>query len=93
MKMIFYTPSKLKKKVPKILIISCIIGYLIKVDIRTKLVKITNAVYPNQTPNINGIVFFIPKLKPEKEATALFGPGVNPKDIEIPINKNNSGCI
>jgi hypothetical protein len=33
-------------------------------------------VYPNQTPKINGIVFFIPKLKPEYEATALFGPGV-----------------
>ena len=37
--------------------------------------------------------FFIPKLKPEKDAMALFGPGVNPKDNEIPINKNNSGCI
>ena len=64
-----------------------------KVDIRAKLVKITKVVYPNQTPSINGIVFFIPKLKPEKDATALFGPGVKPKDIEIPINKNNSGCI
>jgi len=69
------------------------IGYLIKVDISTKLVKITKVVYPNQTPNINGIVFFIPKLKPEYEATALFGPGVKPKDNEIPINKNSSGCI
>ena len=49
--------------------------------------------YPNQTPSINGIVFFMPKLKPEKDATALLGPGVKPKDIEIPINKNNSGCI
>jgi hypothetical protein len=50
-------------------------------------------VYPNQTPNINGIVFFIPKLKPEYEATVLFGPGVKPKDNETPSNKNNSGCI
>ena len=72
----------MKKKVPEILIISWIIGYLIKVDIRTKLVKITNVVYPNQTPNINGIVFFIPNLKPEYEATVLFGPGVKPKENE-----------
>ena len=47
----------------------------------------------SQTPKIKGIVFLIPKLKPEKEATALFGPGVKPNDKEIPINKNNSGCI
>ena len=32
----------------------------------------------------------IPKLKPEYAATALFGPGVNPNDKEIPINNNNS---
>ena len=64
-----------------------------KVDIRAKLVKITKVVYPNQTPSINGIVFFIPKLKPEKDATALLGPGVKPKVIEIPINKNSSGCM
>ena len=82
-----------KNKVPRILIVSCIIGYFIKVDINTKLIKITNIVYPNQTPKINGIVFFIPKLKPEKDAMALFGPGVKPKDNEIPINKYNSGCI
>ena len=69
------------------------IGYLIKVDIKTKLVKITKVVYPSQTPNINGNVFLIPKLKPEKDATALLGPGVNPNDNEIPINKNISGCI
>ena len=35
----------------------------------------------------------MPKLKPEYAATALFGPGVNPNDKEIPINSNNSGCI
>jgi tRNA-binding protein len=40
-----------------------------------------------------GKVFLIPKLKPEYAATALFGPGVNPNDREIPINNNNSGCI
>ena len=76
MKKKFYKLDKLKKKVPKILITSCIIGYFIKVDINTKFIKITNIEYPNQTPSINGIVFFIPKLKPEKDATALFGPGV-----------------
>ncbi len=69
------------------------IGYFIKVDINTKFIKITNIEYPNQTPSINGIVFLMPKLKPEKDATALFGPGVKPKEHEIPINKNNSGCI
>ena len=69
------------------------IGYFIKVDINTKLIRITKIVYPNPTPSINGIVFFMPKLKPENEATALLGPGVKPKENEIPINKNNSGCI
>ena len=49
--------------------------------------------YPSQTPKIEGSVFFIPKLKPEYDATALFGPGVKPKEHEIPINKTNSGCI
>ena len=82
-----------KKKVPRILITSWMIGYFIKVDINTKLIIITKIVYPNPTPSINGIVFFIPKLKPENEATALLGPGVKPKENEIPINKNNSGCI
>ena len=83
----------IKKKVPKILIISWIIGYLINVDINTKLIKITKIVYPKPTPRINGMVFFIPKLKPENEATALLGPGVKPRENEIPISKNNSGCI
>ena len=83
----------IKKKVPRILITSWMIGYFIKVDINTKLIKITKIVYPNPTPSINGIVFFMPKLKPENEATALLGPGVKPKENEIPINKNNSGCI
>ena len=83
----------IKKKVPTILIISWIIGYFIKVDINKKLIKITKIVYPSPTPKINGIVFLIPKLKPENEATALFGPGVKHKENEWPINKNKSGCI
>ena len=38
--------------------------------------NITKEVKPKVTPRICGIVFFIPKLKPEYEATTLFGPGV-----------------
>ena len=38
--------------------------------------KRTRDVNPNVTPSMCGIVFFIPKLKPEYEATTLFGPGV-----------------
>ena len=37
---------------------------------------INNIGKPKVTPHINGIVFFIPKLKPEYEAKKLFGPGV-----------------
>ena len=73
--------------------ISCIIGYFIKVEINTKLIKITRTVQPKPTPKISGIVFFIPKLKPENDATALFGPGVKPRENEIPISKSNSDCI
>ena len=36
----------------------------------------TNEVKPNVVPKICGIVFLIPKLNPEYEATILFGPGV-----------------
>ena len=42
---------------------------------------------------ISGNVFFIPKLKPENEATALFGPGVKPKEKEMPIKSNKFGYI
>ena len=48
---------------------------------------------PARLLKLKVLFFFIPKLKPEKEATALFGPGVKPNEHEIPINKNNSGCI
>jgi len=64
-----------------------------KVDINTKLTKMTKIVYPNPTPKINGTVFFIPKLNPENDATALFGPGVKPNEHEIPINRNKSEYI
>ena len=50
-------------------------------------------VNPKATPKICGNVFFIPKLKPENDATALFGPGVKPRENEIPISKSNSDCI
>ena len=82
-----------KKIEPKILIISVKYGYFSKTDIKTYINKITKVVYPKPTPRITGIVFLIPKLKAEYDATALFGPGANPKEKEIPINNNNSGFI
>ena len=69
------------------------IGNILKTLTKPTVSKKIKKVNPNATPRICGKVFFIPKLKPEKDATALLGPGVKPKDIEIPINKNNSGCI
>ncbi len=52
-----------------------------------------NAVKPKVTPSICGIVLITPKLKPEYDATILFGPGVKAvtnqkRQIEI-----ISGCI
>ena len=38
--------------------------------------KRTKEVNPKVTPRIWGMVFAIPKLNPEYEATTLFGPGV-----------------
>ncbi len=69
------------------------IGYFLKDEINTKLINITKIVYPKPTPMISGNVFFIPKLKPENEATALFGPGVKPKEKEMPIKSNKFGYI
>ena len=43
--------------------------------ISPKLTKDNIEVKPNITPNIRGIVFFTPWLKPEWDATILFGPG------------------
>ena len=43
---------------------------------KKSLLKTTKEVKPKVTPRIWGIVFFTPKLKPEYEATTLFGPGV-----------------
>ena len=43
---------------------------------KPKVNAITNDVNPRVTPKICGIVFLIPKLKPEYDATTLFGPGV-----------------
>ena len=49
---------------------------------------------PKVTPIINGRVFLIPKLKPEYEATALFGPGVKPMIQKFQLSKIIiSGCI
>ena len=43
-------------------------------------------VNPKMTPNISGIVFFTPWLKPECEATILFGPG---EQLVTNINKES----
>ena len=55
--------------------------------------KITNEVKPNVTPRICGIVLVIPKLKPEYEATTLFGPGVYAVTNQNKAIDNISGCI
>ena len=57
-------------------IISCIIGNNLKILIRPTVKNRTRDVNPKVTPKICGIVLVIPKLKPEYEATTLFGPGV-----------------
>ena len=55
--------------------------------------EMIKAVKPKVTPSIWGIVLITPKLKPEYDATILFGPGVKAvtnqnRQIEI-----ISGCI
>jgi hypothetical protein len=52
------------------------IGNILNMFIKPMVKKITNEVKPKVTPRICGIVLVIPKLKPEYEATTLFGPGV-----------------
>ena len=50
-------------------------------------------VKPRITPNICGSVFITPKLKPEYDATILFGPG---EQLVPSINSDKdkiSGCI
>jgi hypothetical protein len=53
----------------------------------------TNDVNPKVTPKIWGIVFAKPKLKPEYEATTLFGPGVYAVTNQNKEIDNISGCI
>ena len=45
------------------------------------------------TPKINGIDFFIPKLKPEYDPIILLGPGVNAAAIEKKISGTKLGYI
>ena len=69
------------------------IGYSLKIFINPKLTNASIKVKPNITPNIRGIVFLIPWLNPECEATILFGPG---EQLVTNINKDKdiiSGCI
>ena len=64
-----------------------------KTFIKPKLSKHTNVVKPKITPNMCGKVLTTPKLKPEYDATILFGPG---EQLVTNINKHrdsNSGCM
>ena len=61
--------------------------------ISPKLTKDNIEVKPNITPNIRGIVFFTPWLKPEWDATILFGPGEQLVTKKNKLNDNSSGCI
>ena len=61
--------------------------------INPKFTTATKVVNPKITPHMCGIVFAIPKLKAEYEATILFGPG---EQLVTSINNdidNSSGCI
>ena len=53
----------------------------------------TNDVKPRVTPRICGMVFVIPKLKPEYDATTLFGPGVYAVTNQNKEIDKISGCI
>ena len=55
--------------------------------------KNTKEVKPNVVPKICGMVFLIPKLKPEYDATILFGPGVYAATNQNNAIDNISGCI
>ena len=57
------------------------------------LKKITKDVKPKVTPSMCGMVFIIPKLKPEYEATTLFGPGVYAVTNQNKAIESISGCI
>ena len=50
-------------------------------------------VKPRITPNICGSVFITPKLKPEYDATILFGPGEQLVTNMNKLRDNISGCI
>ena len=53
----------------------------------------TKEVKPKVTPRMCGIVFVIPKLNPEYDATTLFGPGVKAATNQKRAIDNISGCI
>ena len=55
--------------------------------------KNINEVNPRVTPKIRGIVFVIPKLNPEYDATTLFGPGVKAATNQKRAIDNISGCM
>ena len=79
--------------VPRYLRIFCRIGKILKTFIRPMVRKNINEVNPRVTPKIRGIVFVIPKLNPEYDATTLFGPGVKAATNQKRAIDNISGCI
>ena len=72
---------------------SCNIGIAVSSHPRPKAAMATNRVKPIITPAMCGQVARKPKLALEAASRRLLGPGVKPNEQEIPINKNNSGCI
>ena len=54
-----------RNNVPKYFNISWINGYNLKIFIKPTIKDITKVVKPKVTPSICGIVFIIPKLKPD----------------------------
>ena len=61
--------------------------------IKPKLSTHTIAVKPKITPSMCGKVLTTPKLKPEYDATILFGPGEQLVPSINNDNDSNSGCI
>ena len=61
--------------------------------IKPKLSTHTIVVKPKITPSMCGKVLTTPKLKPEYDATILFGPGEQLVPSINNDNDSNSGCI
>ena len=74
---------------PRNLMIFCINSNFWKTITDPNCNIITSKVHPIITPNIVGIVFFIPKLKAVYEVIILLGPGVSEAAIPNRIKEIN----